>query len=81
MLGTYDVARTAVALAVAAAPDELAVVLCVEIGDGDAGAAIELDDLVGGVESTAAVDVSGAGTLLIVCLCGQPLEGEMYIYV
>lgn len=58
------VARPAVAVAVAAAADQLAVVLGVEVGDDDVAAAVELEDLVVGVEGAAAVDVRGARLLL-----------------
>lgn len=59
-----DVARAAVAVAVAAAADKLAVVLGVEVRDDDVAAAVELEDLVVGVEGAAAVDVRGARLLL-----------------
>lgn len=58
------VVGAAVAVAVAAAADQLAVVLGVEVGDDDVAAAVELEDLVVGVEGAAAVDVRGAGLLL-----------------
>lgn len=58
------VSRAAVALAVAAAAHQLAVVLGVEVGDLDGAAAVELDDLVRGVEGAAALDEGGARGLL-----------------
>lgn len=61
---TYDVARTAVGLAVPAATHDFAVVLGVEVCDFEVGAAVELDDLVVCVEGAAAVDVACAGVLL-----------------
>lgn len=55
---------SAVARAVAAAADELAKVLDVEVADGDGDAdAVDLDDLVGGVEGTAAGDGDVAALL------------------
>lgn len=59
-----NVARTAVVLAVAAVADQLAVVLSVEVLDLDGSTAVELDDLVVGVEGTSAVDVRCTAGLL-----------------
>lgn len=51
-----DVPRAAVAVAVAAAPHDLAEVLGVEAADGDGADAVDLDDLVLGGEGAAAGD-------------------------
>lgn len=59
-----DVARLAVVGAVAAAARELAVVVGVEALDLDSAEAVELEDLVGGLEGAAAVDVRGSRALL-----------------
>ena len=59
-----NVARAAVVGAVAAAAHDLAVVVDVEVLDVDGPEAVELDDLVVGVESAAADDVGGAAGLL-----------------
>ena len=58
------VARAAVVVAVAAAASQLAVVVGVEVLDADRPEAVELDDLVRGVERAAANDVRGAAGLL-----------------
>jgi len=54
----------AVVAAVAAAAGDLAVVADVEVLDADRSEAVELDDLVRGVEGAAADDVGGAAGLL-----------------
>ena len=59
-----NVARGAVVAAVAAAASHLAVVVGVEVLDTDRPEAVELDDLVSGVERAAANDVRGAAGLL-----------------
>ncbi len=59
-----EVARTAVVAAVAAAAGHLAVVVGVKVLDTDSPEAVELDDLVRGVERPAANDVRGAAGLL-----------------
>jgi len=59
-----DVAGAAVVAAVAAAADQLAVVVGVEVLDLDRPEAVELDDLVGGLEGAAAVDVRSSRGLL-----------------
>lgn len=58
-----DVAGAAVALAVAAVADQLAVVLDVEVVDVQRAAAVELENLVLGAEGTTTVD--GGGTRLL----------------
>jgi hypothetical protein len=62
--GTHDPARAAIGLAIPTATDDLAVVLRIEVCDFDVGAAVELDDLVAGVEGATAVDVTGTSVLL-----------------
>lgn len=59
-----DVTGTAISTAVAAASDNLAVVVGVELGNTDGSEAVELDDLVGSLEGTAADDVGGSAGLL-----------------
>lgn len=59
-----DVAGPAVARAVTAAANDLAIVLSEEVLDAHRASTVELEDLVGGLESTAAIDVRGAGGLL-----------------
>ncbi|KAI6768388.1 hypothetical protein HG530_006397 [Fusarium avenaceum] len=51
-----NVSGSAVILTVTARSDQLAVILNVKVGDLNSAAAVELDYLVGGVESTAATD-------------------------
>jgi hypothetical protein len=58
------VAGTAVGFAVAAAAHQLAVILGVEVLNGHRAEAVELDDLVRGVESAAADYVGLAAGLL-----------------
>lgn len=60
---TDEVSRSAVVVAVAAAPGYLAIVFGVEVLDFDGAAAVELDDLVIGVEGATAVDVRGTALL------------------
>lgn len=59
-----DVSGTTVTLAVSTVANQLAVVLDVKVRDIDGTAAVELDNLVGGVESTATLDEGGTGLLL-----------------
>lgn len=59
-----DVPGAAVAAAVAAAADDLAVVLGVEVLDVERAEAVELEDLVVGLEGAAADDVGSAAGLL-----------------
>lgn len=62
-----EVTGTTVALAVTAAARELAVVVGIEVLDVDGAAAVELEDLVAGVESATAVDVGSSAGLLEGC--------------
>jgi hypothetical protein len=59
-----NVSGSAVILAVTARSDQLAVILNVKLGDLNSTAAVELDDLVGGVEGTATTDDGSSGLLL-----------------
>lgn len=58
-----DVAGFAVVAAVAAAPHDLAVVVGVEVPDVERSEAVELEDLIGGLEGASAVDVRRAARL------------------
>lgn len=58
-----DMASTSIVAAVAAATDHFAIIVGVEVLHIDSAKAIELDDLVGSMESASAVDVGGTAGL------------------
>jgi hypothetical protein len=54
-----NVSRASIVLAITARSDKLAIVLDVEVRNLNSAAAVELDNLVGSVESTASADNRG----------------------